>query len=351
MKVAVVGATGAVGREMTRILEERSFPVDAFVPLASVTLRRAHACGSRTRSTRCGSCRWRRSRGVDVALVSAGADVSRSFIPRGRRRGHHVHRQLQRLPDGTGRAAVDPRGEPRGARGHPKIVAVPNCTTITAMLAVGPAAPRRRPELARDVVVPVRVRRGPEGRRASCSSRSRSSTARRRSSAHPDADALPGRRGVRQDDRLQRRGEDRRVRGGRLHGRGAEDHGRAAEDPRSPRPPRGGHGGPRARFPSATRSSIVAEFDRAISPDEARDVMRAAPGVELRDDPANDSTRARSRRRDSTSRSSGGSARSPARRRAELFSCADNLRKGAALDAVQIAEHLFARLSADPAST
>ena len=35
MKVAVLGATGAVGREMTRILEERNFPVDEFVPLAS----------------------------------------------------------------------------------------------------------------------------------------------------------------------------------------------------------------------------------------------------------------------------------------------------------------------------
>ena len=35
MKVAVVGVTGAVGREITRILEERSFPVDTFVPVAS----------------------------------------------------------------------------------------------------------------------------------------------------------------------------------------------------------------------------------------------------------------------------------------------------------------------------
>ena len=35
MKVAVVGATGAVGREMIRILEERSFPVDELLPLAS----------------------------------------------------------------------------------------------------------------------------------------------------------------------------------------------------------------------------------------------------------------------------------------------------------------------------
>jgi aspartate-semialdehyde dehydrogenase len=35
MKVAVIGATGAVGREMARILEERRFPVEDFVPLAS----------------------------------------------------------------------------------------------------------------------------------------------------------------------------------------------------------------------------------------------------------------------------------------------------------------------------
>ena len=35
MRVGVVGATGAVGREMLRILEERSFPVDELIPLAS----------------------------------------------------------------------------------------------------------------------------------------------------------------------------------------------------------------------------------------------------------------------------------------------------------------------------
>jgi aspartate-semialdehyde dehydrogenase len=35
MKVAVVGATGAVGREMSRILEERDFPLTEYIPLAS----------------------------------------------------------------------------------------------------------------------------------------------------------------------------------------------------------------------------------------------------------------------------------------------------------------------------
>ena len=50
MKVAVIGATGAVGREMLRILEERRFPVDELVPLAS-----ARSVGSPRRVLRGGT--------------------------------------------------------------------------------------------------------------------------------------------------------------------------------------------------------------------------------------------------------------------------------------------------------
>ena len=80
MKIAVVGATGAVGREMVRTLEERSLPVDELLPLAS-----SRAVGT-TVSFRGEPYEVRELsldllRGVDVALVSAGASVSRSFIP------------------------------------------------------------------------------------------------------------------------------------------------------------------------------------------------------------------------------------------------------------------------------
>ena len=80
MKVAVVGATGAVGREMTRILQERHFPVDGFLPLAS-----SRSAGLTVDFN--GEQHMVRElsvealRGTDVALVSAGASVSRSFIP------------------------------------------------------------------------------------------------------------------------------------------------------------------------------------------------------------------------------------------------------------------------------
>ena len=90
--------------------------------------------------------------------------------------------------------------------------------------------------------------------------------------------------------------------------------------------------------------SILAEFARPISVAEARDAIDAAPGVELRDDPANGIY-------PSPLDAAGGDVALAGRIRQVrgrddalvLFSCADNLRKGAALDAVQIAEHLFSR--------
>jgi aspartate-semialdehyde dehydrogenase len=80
MKVAVVGATGAVGREMTRILQERDFPVDDFVPLASersvgrvVRFRgRDHTVGLQTLEA---------LDGVDVALSSCGSATARTWVP------------------------------------------------------------------------------------------------------------------------------------------------------------------------------------------------------------------------------------------------------------------------------
>src|SRR5215210_2274439 len=80
LRVAVVGATGAVGRTMTRILEERRFPVGSFLPLAS-----ERSAGSRVRfhdeDHTVEVLSLEALSGVDLALVSAGATVSRSFIP------------------------------------------------------------------------------------------------------------------------------------------------------------------------------------------------------------------------------------------------------------------------------
>jgi len=89
---------------------------------------------------------------------------------------------------------------------------------------------------------------------------------------------------------------------------------------------------------------LVAEFDRAITPDEARDVLRTAPGVELRDDPANDIYPSPLEAAGLDVALVGRIRQVPDRADSlTVFSCADNLRMGAALDAVQIAEHVFLR--------
>ena len=91
-------------------------------------------------------------------------------------------------------------------------------------------------------------------------------------------------------------------------------------------------------------TSVVATFERPISPAEAREVLAAAPGVAVMDDPANDvyptSLDAVGRDEVLVGRIRRAGSRPDA---LALFACADNLRKGAALNAVQIAERLAAR--------
>jgi aspartate-semialdehyde dehydrogenase len=88
--------------------------------------------------------------------------------------------------------------------------------------------------------------------------------------------------------------------------------------------------------------SILAEFSRSINADDARAAIVAAPGVELRDDPANGVFPTPLEAAGLDVALVGRIRQVPGRGDALiLFSCADNLRKGAALNAVQIAEHLF----------
>jgi len=98
----------------------------------------------------------------------------------------------------------------------------------------------------------------------------------------------------------------------------------------------------RVPVPVGHAVTILATFSRAITPDEAREILSSAPGVDLRDDPANGIY-------PSPLEAAGGDNALVGRiRQVEhdpdalvFFSCADNLRQGAALDAVLIAERLL----------
>ena len=252
-----------------------------------------------------------------------------------------MHRQLQRVPDGPRRAVVDPGGQPRGARGASEDRGRAELHHGHRAAGDRPAASRGGPPLADDLVLPVRVRRRLEGdARAGRAGRQApgpgggARSSRRRVAARG--------RSVRQDDRVQRRSEDRRVRSRRLHGRGSEDHGRAPEDPRHPGPARRGHGRPR----TGSGGSRGGAGGRVRPADHARRGARRCcarhPASSSGTTPRTTSIRARSSPPVWMSRWSAGSARCPAATTRSRSSAAPTTSaQGAALDAVHIAEHLF----------
>ncbi|HEX6286297.1 MAG TPA: aspartate-semialdehyde dehydrogenase, partial [Acidimicrobiia bacterium] len=135
--VAVVGATGAVGRTMLAILAEREFPADTLRLAAS-----ARSAGQ-TVDTCLGSVvvedlDTMDPTGIDIALFSAGGARSKEHAPRFADAGAVV-------VDNSSAFRMDPAvplvvvGVNDGkASGHEGIIANPNCTTMTLMMAAGP---------------------------------------------------------------------------------------------------------------------------------------------------------------------------------------------------------------------
>jgi aspartate-semialdehyde dehydrogenase len=129
LPVAVVGATGVVGRTMIQILNEREFPVGELRLLAS-----GRSAGRSVfvdgRNLEIGEAVPEAFEGVDIALFSAGADVSRELAPAAVARGATVidnsaaWRMDETIP------LVVSQVNPEDLEGHPGIVANPNCSTM-----------------------------------------------------------------------------------------------------------------------------------------------------------------------------------------------------------------------------
>jgi aspartate-semialdehyde dehydrogenase len=339
MRVAVVGATGAVGREMTRILEERDFPVDELVPLASprseglpVTFRGA--------SHTVHALALERLRGVDVALVSAGARVSRSFVPQAAAAGTTCIDNSSAFRMDPAVPLSIPEINPEALEGDPKIVAVPNCTTITAMMAV---APLHRAAGLRSLVLSSYQSVSGAGHKgiSELTEQIEKLHGMEDELGHPRFEELPF---------------------GDVMGKTIaynvvakiadfQEDGFTGEEAKMMAEPRKILGLPelpvaatavRVPVPVGHAVSVLAEFERPISVPEAREVLRSAPGVQLRDDPANGVYPSPLEAAGLDDALVGRIRQVPDRDDALLlFSCADNLRKGAALNAVQIAECLF----------
>jgi len=135
--VAIVGATGAVGRTMLSILEERN------VLASNVRLMASHRSAGQTLSTRWGDLEVEDlatsdPSGIDIALFSAGADRSLEHAKRFVEGGSVVidNSSAFRMDPDVPLVVAQVNDEAAGQ--HKGIIANPNCTTMTLMMAAGP---------------------------------------------------------------------------------------------------------------------------------------------------------------------------------------------------------------------
>ncbi len=135
--IAVAGATGAVGIEILECLEQRNFPVSELTLLAS-----ARSAG-KTLTFRGEEITVKELTpdsfdGVDIALFSAGGGISKEFAPHAVAAGAVVvdNSSAFRLDEGV--PLVVPEVNPDDAKEHNGIIANPNCTTIVTLMALNP---------------------------------------------------------------------------------------------------------------------------------------------------------------------------------------------------------------------
>jgi aspartate-semialdehyde dehydrogenase len=136
-KVAVVGATGAVGNRMVEVLEQRAFPVGELTLLAS-----ARSIGKtiyfRGEQIPVRELKEDSFNGIQVALFSAGGSISRKFAPLAARAGAVVIDNSSAFRMDPTAPLVVPEVNPDAALSHSGIIANPNCSTIQMVVALKP---------------------------------------------------------------------------------------------------------------------------------------------------------------------------------------------------------------------
>jgi aspartate-semialdehyde dehydrogenase len=139
-KVAVVGATGAVGHEMLSILAERKFPVSEVVALASKNSAGNEVSFGEDKVLTVRDLSTYDFKGTDICLSSAGAKVSAEFAPRAGAAGCVVIDNTSHFRMDPDVPLVVPEVNPEAIAGYKKknIIANPNCSTIQMVVALKP---------------------------------------------------------------------------------------------------------------------------------------------------------------------------------------------------------------------
>lgn len=333
MRVAVLGATGLVGREMLKTLEERSFPVDELVPLAS-----ARSAGTEVEFN---GKKWvvkevspEGFEGVDIAIFSAGGGTSLKWAPVAAEKGAIVIDNSSAWRMNEDVPLVVPEINPDKAKNPPiGIIANPNCSTIHAVTAL--SALNNAAGLERFTVTTLQSVSG-SGWKAVVETEEESKLvlAGDEKGADELASVYPHRIAFNvipqvgsfdddgyTDEEWKMINESRKI---------MELPDLKVDCTCTRVPVMRGHS-----------LSITAQFAREFSPEEARSVLSKADGVVLVDDPANDSYPLASDAAGKDPVFVGRVRKSLAFDNSlEIWVVSDNIRKGAALNAVQIAELL-----------
>ena len=326
--VAIVGATGLVGGEFLKILEQRNFPIDTLRLYASDRSagKKLSFAGQELEVAETTEDSFR---GVDIALFSAGTDISQRFSPIAAQAGAVVIDNSSAFRMDPQVPLVVPEVNPRDIHSHRGIIANPNCSTIQMVVALNPlhqVSPIKR--------ILVSTYQAVSGTGSNAMEELRQQTAQMmegkegeitpRAYPHQIAfNAIPFVEGFMDNDYTTEEWkmvqETRKI----LHD---DDMPISATCVRVP--VYIGHG-----------EAVNVEFGQPMSPKEAREILSRAPGVKVLDNPQKDIYPLPiqsagtddvfvGRIRQDTSHPNG----------LVMWVVADNLRKGAALNAVQIAE-------------
>ena len=331
--VAILGATGVVGTQMLRCLEERDFPVGKLVPLAS-----AHSLGRtvtfRGEEVPVVEAAPEAFEGVDIVLGAAGDDVAKVLLPEAAARGavvvdnSHAFRLDPEVP------LVIPEINAGDIADHPKnIIANPNCATIIGLV---PTWPLHEVAGVRRLIVSTYQAAsgaGMPGLRELEREMGVVANGGEMGDTAPfayqlAANLIPQIGGFKEEaytsEELKMQNEGRKI----MHLPDLRVNCTCV----------------RVTVMRSHSESITVEFERPSTPDEARAALAAAPGVTVVDDPANlrypmpletsdqDLVYVGRVRRDLSAPDGVSSL--------TFWCCGDQIRKGAATNAVQIAEYL-----------
>ncbi len=141
--VVIMGATGAVGEEMLKILEERKFPVEKLVLLASArSVGRKYNFHGREIAVQ--ELKEDSFAGIDIVLASAGGSISKKFVP-------FAVKAEAVVIDNTSAFRMDPKVplvipeiNPEDIKKHKGIIANPNCSTIIMLVPIFPIHRKNR---------------------------------------------------------------------------------------------------------------------------------------------------------------------------------------------------------------